>query len=447
MKVQVIDPIDINADAEDMAMIAAKCSRSLESFDEFIKEAMEANAETSGNFMRLFNVGFSHKSIADCGSTTIYFENISIVAAKAIENSKLFNGQETSTRYNEFGPDRYFKTGIAKVDELSEMQMVFVQKLIPRVQDYLVISGAEENATEAYYKALDIARGYLPASTLTNCAWHTTLSHARSNVMFLLTHPLEEVRIIGSKVKQALIKRYEGTFDNDSMTPSEYEYGVGLNYSYASNPLGEDNKVSMLFHPDSLSNVEEHKPIFEARSKRESLPRFYDFIGDVRWDFSIDYGSFRDIQRQRNSDIYQPILNAERGFHDFYHDSDVIGDELSELCETHIDTVFKALACIDIQEGIIEKHSKDIVDPYSLQLAHPLGTIVQVSYRSNLNQMIYVCELRCTNSVHPILRKIVRGAIKQIESEIPFVNIHMSDRHVERSKQSIMRTHGSNNKT
>jgi thymidylate synthase ThyX len=49
--------------------------------------------------METFYVGYGHASIADCGSTTIFIEGISILADKAIQDWQLYSGQETSTRY------------------------------------------------------------------------------------------------------------------------------------------------------------------------------------------------------------------------------------------------------------------------------------------------------------------------------------------------------------
>src|ERR1700679_386043 len=43
-------------------------------------------------------VGYGHKSIGDNGSFTFCAEIVSMLAAKAIEQSPLFNGQEMSTR-------------------------------------------------------------------------------------------------------------------------------------------------------------------------------------------------------------------------------------------------------------------------------------------------------------------------------------------------------------
>ncbi len=42
---------------------------------------------------------YGHKSIADCGSTTIFIEGISMLGDKTIQDWSLYSGQETNTRY------------------------------------------------------------------------------------------------------------------------------------------------------------------------------------------------------------------------------------------------------------------------------------------------------------------------------------------------------------
>ena len=56
----------------------------------------------AGSLMRNHYVGYNHKSIGDCGTTTLFIENVSLLAAKAIQDNPLYSGQETSTRYIDF---------------------------------------------------------------------------------------------------------------------------------------------------------------------------------------------------------------------------------------------------------------------------------------------------------------------------------------------------------
>src|SRR5680860_519895 len=92
MKVFIYDEFN----PQDTAMMQALYSRSGESVEEHVKKVKESG---SGKFMEKFYVGYGHASIADCGSTTIFLEGVSMLAAKAVEDWPLFSGQETSSRY------------------------------------------------------------------------------------------------------------------------------------------------------------------------------------------------------------------------------------------------------------------------------------------------------------------------------------------------------------
>jgi len=59
-------------------------------------------------FMKNFYVGYGHKSIGDCGNATIFVEGVSMLAAKAIQDWRLYSGQEASTRYVDFSQQAFF---------------------------------------------------------------------------------------------------------------------------------------------------------------------------------------------------------------------------------------------------------------------------------------------------------------------------------------------------
>ena len=71
MKIFVYDEFN----PEDTAMMQALYSRSAESV---VTHAEKVKQSGSGKFMEKFYVGYGHASIADCGSTTIFIEGVSI---------------------------------------------------------------------------------------------------------------------------------------------------------------------------------------------------------------------------------------------------------------------------------------------------------------------------------------------------------------------------------
>ena len=91
MKIFIYDEFN----PEDTAMMQALYSRSAESVTEHVAKVRQSG---TGKFMEKYYVGYGHASIADCGSTTIFIEGVSMLVAKAVQDWPLYSGQETSSR-------------------------------------------------------------------------------------------------------------------------------------------------------------------------------------------------------------------------------------------------------------------------------------------------------------------------------------------------------------
>jgi thymidylate synthase ThyX len=81
------------------AVTFAKCSRSADPFD---KIAAELTEEKSAEFHDKWVVGFGHSSIAEHAVISLAIENVSNVATKAIEDSRLasFTEKSSDTRFS-----------------------------------------------------------------------------------------------------------------------------------------------------------------------------------------------------------------------------------------------------------------------------------------------------------------------------------------------------------
>ena len=117
---------------EDGAMLQALYSRSPASVVEHVDKVRDVG---SGKFMSRYYVGYGHASIGDCGSTNIFIENFSMLAAKAIQDNPLYSGQEASTRYLDFSKqplkDPYdHPASMAILDEWMELYNKFMPKVI-----------------------------------------------------------------------------------------------------------------------------------------------------------------------------------------------------------------------------------------------------------------------------------------------------------------------------
>ena len=90
---------------EVVAVAFAKCSRSPEPFD---KIAEELNEDKSKKFHEKWVVGYGHSSVAEHAVLSLAIENVSILATKVIEDSRLASFTEKSTRYQIFNKDSYY---------------------------------------------------------------------------------------------------------------------------------------------------------------------------------------------------------------------------------------------------------------------------------------------------------------------------------------------------
>ena len=187
--------------AEMTAMLQALHSRSTEGINGHLQVLAERGAD---KFMSTYYVQYGHKSIGDCGVGVVFIEGISMLAAKAIQDSKLYNGQEASTRYIDFANQPFLNPdGTAAGTAIQENWREFYLKAVAEMKAelpnrYPLGEGEKETsynkAIEA--RAFDITRGFLPAGASTNIAWTTTLRQFDDRIMQLRHHQLEEVREI-----------------------------------------------------------------------------------------------------------------------------------------------------------------------------------------------------------------------------------------------------------
>src|SRR6266516_4504056 len=89
---------------EIQAYAMARYSRSAQGMLESIQEISSQQAE---RFLNTFYFQYGHRSIADLAHLVVAFENISILAAIRVVDEQLWDGQERSTRYQNFARSGY----------------------------------------------------------------------------------------------------------------------------------------------------------------------------------------------------------------------------------------------------------------------------------------------------------------------------------------------------
>src|SRR5918912_512943 len=90
---------------EIQAYAMAKYSRSALSMKESLREISSQKAE---KFLNTFYFQYGHRSIADLAHIALAIERLSILAAIVIADEQRWDGQERSTRYQDFKKSGYY---------------------------------------------------------------------------------------------------------------------------------------------------------------------------------------------------------------------------------------------------------------------------------------------------------------------------------------------------
>jgi thymidylate synthase ThyX len=434
---------------EGVAMLQALYSRSALSHRDHLEKARRTGG---AGFMERYYVGYNHKSIGDCGSTTIFTEGVSILAAKAVQDWSLYSGQETSTRYIDFavqGVVDPIGTPLSKaiIDDWIGFYSRSRDSVAASVRERHPIQPGEDPAVyerAVGARAFDVLRGFLPAGARTQLSWHTNLRQAADHLSGMRDHPLAEVRALAFQMMAALHERYPssgfgggqvlGVSGERSVGETALERSVwekdaaGLAYAEprTGSWLARGDHVS--FHTtvrlDTLGYKEQ--ALLASRPRGCVLPHFFSRAGVCDIKFLLDYGSWRDVQRHRNGVCRAPLLTTDLGFEPWYLEQ--LDDGL------HSD----ALDLIHWQTRRISQVTDDpAVRQYMVALGFRVPTILSYA----LPAAVYVLELRSSRAVHPTLRRRVLAAAEQFKRELPGIALHVdtspSEWDVRRGQQTI----------
>lgn len=415
---------------EDTAMMQALYSRSPLSV---VEHVAKVKATGSGKFMEKFYVGYGHASIADCGSTTIFIENLSILADKAIQDWPLYSGQETSTRYVDMSKQPIIDP-LASADSKAILNhwMDFYINSQTAVQEYLKSQypKKQEEDEAVYEKAIkartfDIMRGFLPAGITTQLSWHTNLRQAWDKLCWLRHNSLPEVKEIAEQILNELKTKYAHSFSHPLVAEAE-EYRAKIAEKY--------NFFNPAEHPEftcrsSINNqeLEEYIDACDNRPQKTGLPLFLGELGQVTFDFLLDYGSFRDIQRHRNGVCRIPLLTTKFGFNDWYLAQLPAG--LKQAAEKLIEEQKLALARLNASPEIKQYY-----------IALGFNAACRVTYA--LPATVYTVELRSGRMVHPTLRQVALKMHQALQEKFSRLKLNCDlgpdDWDVRRGEQDIV---------
>ena len=202
------------ADPEVQAYGLAKYSRSALSLRESLAELNEQKAE---KFLNTFYFQYGHRSIADLAHIAFAVERLSILAATILVDEPRWDGQERSTRYQDFKKSGYYVPDFAGDAEAEALYRQTAGRLFAEYQffseamfDYLRERTAkpQEMKQDAYERTLrarafDLSRYLLPLATNTSLGQIISARTLENQVSRLLSHTHAEVRRLGELLKQA----------------------------------------------------------------------------------------------------------------------------------------------------------------------------------------------------------------------------------------------------
>ncbi len=431
------------------AVTFAKCSRSPEPFDKIAEELTE---EKSAEFHEKWVVGFGHSSIAEHAVISLAIENISNIATKVIEDSRLASFTEKSSRYQIFSKDKLYMPEKVMNSELKEVYLDAVNSLMdvyeeltaPMIefvkQKYPRPSDQDEKLYNMVSKsrACDNLRYLLPTAVLTNLGMTINTRELEHLIVKLLSHPLKEMQDIGQEMKEKAIEavptllkftnknNYISETKEQLKKVADWELGSGAGNNEAVQIVNydanaESKLVAAILYPyTNLSYEEAAEKVFfmsdekKARIIDEALRRRDKFDAPLRelehvyytFDILLDYGAFRDVQRHRMCTQSNQPVTVVHGY-----------DLPPEIREAGFEDKFRQAVekAADVFQKIYEKF------PNEAQYVVPMCFRKRVLITWNLRELHHFISLRSGKKGHQSYRRIAQECWRKLNEIQPLL--------------------------
>ncbi len=437
----------------------------LQQDDSELEDQITAIKKAQNFYDRILD-GYGDDSIGELGGAHLAIENISMIAAKNIEDCRIGGSPlEKSTRYIYFDQkvdgeylyyrepilmtsafrDAYintcnhlFETYSTLIPPLTEL----MEKRFPKEHD--VSKVAYTAALRA--KVLDCLRGLLPSSALTNMGMYGNGRFFETLIQKLNSHNLAEMQDVGRKSYQELSK----------VIPSFIRRGDPVHkyqkaFTQFREQMGSDLKILSERHTSSISRMDSagvrlisydlESPIKVAAAllfehckaglhelqeycrslPEEELNRILDSGSNFRenrrqkspralehamftFEIVADFGVYRDLHRHRMLTQERQLLSCDYGY---FIPHEIVGTEMEKLYRDAMDEAKK------VYEAIAEEL------PEEAQYVVPMGCNMHWYFHVNLRGLQWLCELRSAPAGHPNYRFIAQELAKQVCKVFP----------------------------
>ncbi len=398
-------------------------------------------------------VGYGHASVAEHAVAHLAIEDVSIVASKIIEDTRLASYTEKSTRYVVFDRTKFYRVPRLMPSphaSLYEETCSFLLETYTRLTETVIQAIKRETPrgekqTERGYetacraKGCDILRYVLPAATLTNIGMTANGRVLEHMITKLLSHPLEESREIGATLKAevekiipTLLKYAErNVYMEETHRAMEAVATVQLagslpeeapDVSLVQSPEdAEDQLVAAILYGYTMHpwrQVQERVGKFSREQKERVIDEYLRRRGKhdqplralehltYTFDVLVDFGAFRDIQRHRMCTQTPQELGPTHG----YSTPPEIGRY--GLLATYDECMARAREAYDT----IGREF-----PREAQYVLPLAYRKRVLFTWNLREIHHFVQLRSAKQGHSSYRHIAQQVFKEIECVHPLL--------------------------
>jgi thymidylate synthase ThyX len=315
---------------EVQAYALAKYSRSSQGMLESIQELSAQKAE---QFLDTFYFQYGHRSIADLAHLVFGLEQISILAAVAVVDEPVWDGQERSTRYQPFR-----KTGWHLPQEVAgtTAEPIFAQTAAGLFAAYVALSAELlEHLIEAVprppelndstyrrtlrARAFDVGRSLLPLATHTSVGQIVSARVLERQIGRLLGSPYAEIRAVGAELKASCQAPAVAPLSSEPQAPAAptlVKYAEASTYpAHVTRDMTQlaDSLLAALGEPDRSAVVELAQPSSDPlREMVATLLYGHDQAGH-------SYGQIQalvaDLDEPRVQEVFDLSI-AGRGPHD-----------------------------------------------------------------------------------------------------------------------------------
>lgn len=431
-------------------------------------EAQIAAIKKAQNFYDRILDGYGDDSIGELGGAHLAIENVSMLAAKAVEDNRIGGSPlEKSTRYIYFdqkvkGEYLFYREPVLMTSAYRDLYVNTCNMLFDTYSRMIHVltplfeskTPRSEGISQAAYaaairaKVLDCLRGLLPAGTLTNMGVFGNGRFYDYLIHKLHCHNLVEMQDIGKKAYEELAKVipsfvrraqishkthqsfsefYDATrsdlqsladyYDNNTQEEPAEERSIHL---IAYDPESPYKVAAALLFPYSNQSLEALQSMCKNLPEEE-ISRILDSVAicrenrrqkspralehaDFTFEITADFGVYRDLHRHRTLTQERQLLTCNYGY---YIPPEIVGTTLET---DYVNAMSKAKEAYDIIASSLPEEAQYVI---------PMAFNVRWYFHINLRALQWMCELRSAPAGHPTYRFVAQLMAKQVCNVLP----------------------------